>query len=480
MSMWLANTSLMRPSIPDWLEDLCQRLTDNDPTLTTLEISHQRIDDTSVKYLSKALNENRTVTILIISLFNVVDDGSFTLGQVISANRHIKKLQFRDLHHSREVITLFEAVGRNDTIEEFSLRHCRICSRSAESLGILVRHQRSIKELRLVDSVILGDTLHPLAEGLVTNKTLERLFLVNCEIGAKEASFLGSRVAQSTTLKELHLSENNLGDDGVLKLCSGIQSNCSLTTLDLRSNNIGSKGALALETLIVRHRSLTHLYVGCNRLGCAGVASLATGLAQSSNILVLDLSDNGIEASGAEALARTLSFNPKLQDLNLSFNFLGDQGATAISSVLETNHILLRLGLRRNHISNVGATAIAQLLPSMRGLRELVLTKNLIDCDGAALLLAGLRTNMELEYLHIEDSDLSQPILTELAHWIGLNQAGRRIFRETNLDVGLWAQVLAKVNNEPNVLFHFLTEKPEFLQLNMNRGMYLVNDLIRF
>ena len=95
-------------------------------------------------------------------------------------------------------------------------------------------------------------------------------------------------------------------------------------------------------------------------------------------------------------------------------------------------------------------------------------------------MLAGLRTNMELEYLHIEDSDLSQPILTELAHWIGLNQAGRRIFRETNLDVGLWAQVLAKVNNEPNVLFHFLTEKPEFLQLNMNRGMYLVNDLSRF
>ena len=116
----------------------------------------------------------------------------------------------------------------------------------------------------------------------------------------------------------------------------------------------------------------------------------------------------------------------------------------------------------------------------MRGLRELVLTKNSIDCEGAALLLAGLRRNMELEYLHIEDSDLSQPILNELAHWIGLNQAGRRIFREKNLDVGLWAQVLAKVNNEPNVLFHFLTEKPEFLQPSKNRGISVANDLSRF
>lgn len=464
--MWLTNTSLMRPSIPDWLEELCQRLTDNDPTLTTLEISHQRIDDMCVKYLCKALAENRTVTILIISLFNVVDDGSFALGQVIGSNRSIKKVQFRDLHHSREVITLFDAIVRNETIEEFSLRHCRVCRRSAESLGFLVRHHRSIKELRLVDSVLGEETLKPLAEGLRFNSTLERLFVINGELGPSEAGILGCNLAQNVALKELHLCENNLGNDGVLKLCRGIQTNKSLTTLNLRSNNIGSRGALALETLIERHQSLTHLHVGCNRLNCSGVGHLANGLAKNSKITLLDLSDNGVEAMGAEALATTLASNPKLEDLNLSFNSLGDRGAVAISSVLDINYTLLRLGLRRNHISNVGAIAIGQRLPSMRGLRELVLTKNAIDAEGAAHLLAGLRANMELEYMHIEDSDLSQPVLKELSHWIGLNQAGRRIFRQTNLNLGLWAHVLAKVNNKTNVMYHFLTEKPEFLQHN--------------
>jgi hypothetical protein len=107
----------------------------------------------------------------------------------------------------------------------------------------------------------------------------------------------------------------------------------------------------------------------------------------------------------------------------------------------------------------------------MRGLRELILTKNAIDRQGAALLLAGLRTNMELEYLHIEDSELSQPVLTELSHWIRLNQAGRRIFRETKLESALWSHVLAKVNNEANILYHFLTEKPEFLQQSKKRKL---------
>ena len=35
--------------------------------------------------------------------------------------------------------------------------------------------------MRLVDCVVFGGALNPLAEGLVPNRTLERLFLVNCE-----------------------------------------------------------------------------------------------------------------------------------------------------------------------------------------------------------------------------------------------------------------------------------------------------------
>jgi Ran GTPase-activating protein (RanGAP) involved in mRNA processing and transport len=206
-------------------------------------------------------------------------------------------------------------------------------------------------------------------------------------------------------------------------------------------------------------------------LGCVGVSLLASGLLRNSRIRVLDLSDNGIEAMGACVLAKTLSHNPRLEDLNLSFNSVGDQGVIAISAVLEENMNLLRLGLRRNQISNVGASILAQHLPLMRGLRELVLTKNSIDGEGAAMLLAGLRRNMELEYLHVMDTDLSQPVLQELAHWMALNQAGRRIFRKTELDPGIWAHVLAKVNKEPKILFHFLLEKPEFLQHNKKRKL---------
>jgi Ran GTPase-activating protein (RanGAP) involved in mRNA processing and transport len=471
MSLWLSNTSLMRPVFPDWLEDVCQRLSENDPTFTTIEIFHQRLDDTSMKYFCKALAQSSHVTILIVSLYNVVDDGSYALGQVIASNKTIGKLQFRDLQHSREVITLFEAVRKNKTIEELSLRHCRICNRSAASLRNFIESHTSIREFRLVDSVLTEGTILPLAEGLTRNNCLERLSIINAEIGPKETGILGACISSNICLKELYLSENNIGNEGVFELCRELKHNTSLTVLDLRSNSIDSHGAIALKTLIESHNSLTHLYVGSNLLGCVGVSLLASGLIQNSRIRVLDLSDNGIEAAGACVLAQILSYNPRLEDLNLSLNCVGDQGVIALSAVLEENINLARLGLRRNQISNVGAGVLAKRLPLMRGLRELVLTKNSIDGEGAEMLLAGLRSNLELEYLHVMDSDLSQPILKELAHWMALNQAGRRIFRERELDPGIWAHVLAKVNKEPKILFHFLLEKPEFLQHSKKRKL---------
>jgi len=462
--MWLAATSLMRPSIPDWLEDHCQRLNDNDPTLTTLELSHQRIDDASTKYLCEALRGNTTVSILIISFFNIVDDGAFALGQIIGSNKCIKKLQFRDLYHPREVSTLFDAIGRNDTIQEVSLRHCRLCWQSADALGFLIRHHRSMEEFRLVDTLLGENSIIPLTDALKENRILKRLFIVNCDLGPVEANILALKVSENTALHELQLCENNLGDDGVLNLCRGLAINTSLVTLNLRSNNIGHKGALAIETLIERQKTMRVLNIASNQLGDSGAASIAEGLRKNSIVTSLDISGNSIGFLGAKSLAYALKTNQTLKELNLSFNSIGDDGTRELSNVLEFSQSLRSLSMRRNRITNTGASYFAHKLPSMRSLKELILTKNMINSEGGSLLLEGLRTNMELEYLHIEDSDLSQPVLKQLSHWIRLNQAGRRIFRDTNLYLGLWAHVLAKVNDEAEVLFHFLNEKPEFLQ----------------
>ena len=109
----------------------------------------------------------------------------------------------------------------------------------------------------------------------------------------------------------------------------------------------------------------------------------------------------------------------------------------------------------------------------MRGLKELIMIKNTFGQDGAIKLLSGLRFNLDLEHLQVEEKCCSPKVLHEMAHWIKLNRAGRKIFRETNLDQGSWSRILAKslINRDLDVLFHFLTEKPDVFQQPKKRKL---------
>jgi Ran GTPase-activating protein (RanGAP) involved in mRNA processing and transport len=271
------------------------------------------------------------------------------------------------------------------------------------------------------------------------------------------------------SLRELYLSENELGDEGVSHLTEGLLENKTLRKLDLRSNGIGVEGALSLATVVKKSNTLIGLYLGMNEVGNAGVEALAHGLTYS-RLQKIDLCDNGISASGTEAISRMLQINTSLQELNLSFNSIGDTGASSIANVLDENLTLRCLSLKRNRIGNKGACAFAAKLPTMRGLKELVMIKNSIDQDGAAALLKGLRQNMELEYLHVEDK-VSEPILREIVHWIRLNRAGRRIFRNTNFPAKVWPKVLSNINYDIDVLYHFLREKPDVFQYSRKRKL---------
>lgn len=463
MSYFLTSSSLMRPQIPAWLEETCQRLSNNDKTLTSVEITHQRIDDAGARALARALEENTRVTCLVLSCFSLVDDGAFALGTVFRNSKTLKKLQLRDLRHGRELTHFLQALHENSSIVELSFRHSHFCFQSSNALGDLLRNSDHIEELRLVDTQIVARGMAAVCDGLRENRSVQRLYLVNNELGAFGAQALGSMLSINQSIRELYVCENQIGDEGTIAIARGLEENATLCKLDLRSNGIGLDGAFAIRDLIMSTFFLTGLSLGTNELGNIGAAVICQGLRLSLVLRQLDLSNNGLDSEGAEPIAWMLRYNHSLSELNLSFNAIGDEGTAAIASVLEHNMTLKWLSLRRNCIGNVGAKALARQLPTMRGLKELIIVKNSIDLEGRSALLDGLRFNMELECLHVEDQNISEPIVREIIHWISLNRAGRRIFRHTNLPNNLWPTVLARINRDVDVLHHFLVEKPDML-----------------
>ena len=455
----------MRPSIPDWLEALCQKLQDDDARLTTLEVTHQRIDDTQARCLAEALTDNTNVSVFLLSCYEIVDDGALALASLLETNRYIKKLQLRDLRNSREQITFFRALARNKTIEEFSLRHCTIGVESSIYLYNLIEKHPNLQEIRLIDSQLIDGTLSQVCKALRNNKSLHRLYVVNADFEAiAGATALCSMLEKNCQLLEFYGCENSLEDSGTTILAEGLNKNRTLRKLDLRSNGIGLEGAISIAKMLNTNNSLLGLHLGMNDIGNVGAEALSQGLCTSA-LQELDLSDNAIDAEGARAIANMLRTNKSIEELNLAFNSIGDVGAAVIADVLQENTSLKCLSLRRNCIGNQGAYAFATKLPKMRGLKELVMTKNSINHNGADALLKGLRSNMELEYLHVEDK-VSEPILREIVHWIRLNRAGRRIFRNTNLPSTLWPTVLSRISKVDDIdcLFFFLSQKPDVFQ----------------
>jgi Ran GTPase-activating protein (RanGAP) involved in mRNA processing and transport len=464
MSSWLSHSSLMAPVPPAWLDSLCQRLVDNDPSLVTIELANtQRLDDVYSKIFSHALEQNYTCTTLIISFFAMVDDGAFSIASVLAKNRHIQRLQIRDLRSHREVTILLGNMGINKTITELSFRHCQLCPMSAKAIESYLQSSSSIQEVRMVDCQLLHDaesSMERLSSGFRHCQSLRKLYLLNMELEAASAKHLAHMLAHEVcALEELHLGENNLGDEGVAILCEGVLTNQSLRLLDLRSNSLTEQAALSIQGIVAQAHFLQALCLCQNELGPAGAAALARGLQQSSATMKrLSLSENFIGTEGSNSMARILRVNKSLQELDLSVNGICSDGAAIMAKALTKNKTLRSINLRRNLISDKGALAFADNLVDMGGLRELKIDKNAIGAVGIAAFLAALQRNTEIEYISIgEDSSMNR----EMLHLFRLNQAGRRIFKHDNVPSCLWPKIYGRISDKADNLYYFVQARPE-------------------
>jgi len=472
MFSYLSSSSILRPDPPAWLEPICQRLSSNDPTLQSVELP-RGLQDTFTHEVARCLEENHIVTSLTISFFSIVDDGAYTIANALGNHLSIEKLQIRDLRNQREVNIFFEALSSNKRLREISLRHCSICPRAVRSFGLCLKNVPCLQEIRLTDTQFGGTAFGQLCYNLKFSETLARLYLVNNELQVTDMMSLKTLLCETKApLEELHLSENNVNNDGLSILAEGLLKSHSLRVIELRSNSISELGAAFLQCVVVSNPNIDCLGLADNELGNAGVSALSRGLAHSfCGLKRLNLSGNGCDSNVARSVGSMLRYNKSLVDLNLSFNDIADNGASSIARALTRNSTLRRLEMRRAGLTCQGAREFGAHLPKMRGLRELILSRNNVLYDGGAAILNGLRGNVNLEYLLLEER-MSQSIAREIAQFIRLNKAGRRAFRDGNrLDSALWPSIYSRFTDESDIVYFFVKEKPEVIVTENKEAM---------
>jgi Ran GTPase-activating protein (RanGAP) involved in mRNA processing and transport len=138
-------------------------------------------------------------------------------------------------------------------------------------------------------------------------------------------------------LVSLSIDFNDLGDDGVTRLCCGLQLSKKLENLSLTYCNVGARGAAELATRVLPNvTSLKNLDLQGNFIRNAGLAALGSALADNTSLETLNVSDNSVEdhVETVAAFRDGVVQNTTLQSINLGGNLIGEDCAKMLAEML--------------------------------------------------------------------------------------------------------------------------------------------------
>ena len=376
-------------------------------SLTSLDLSWNRIGDAGASSLSQVLTANSSLTILDLSWNIIGDAGASSLSQALTANSSLTSL---DLCNNSIGISgassLSQALTANSSLTSLNLRNNGFGMLGAVSLSQALTANSSLTSLELGYNFIADAGAYCLSQALTANSSLTSLDLRYNHIGEVGASSLSQALTANSSLTSLDLRGNRIGDADASALSQALTANSSLTGLYLGSNSIGDAGASSLSQALTANSSLASLDLGVNSIGDAGASSLAQALTVNSSLASLDLRGNGFGILGAVSLSQALTANSSLTILYLSDNNIGDTGAFSLSQALKANSSLASLDLGVNSISDVGASSLSQALSANSSLTSLDLRGNSIGEAGASSLSQALTANSSLTVLYLGDNSI--------------------------------------------------------------------------
>lgn len=409
------------------------RITENDPTLLTLNLSNQALTPSDIKELVEALKKNTYLATLDLSGNQFGDEGAVLLtlthitSLLISANRigevgaialsKNKNIVILDISHNQIGNTGASAFAKNPVLTTLNLAGNQITYEGASPFA----ENRWLKWLDLSENQLndLGAIV------LAHNKNLSTLILASNQIGDSGAIAL----ALHPTVTTLVLHHNNIAKIGAKALAKATQ----LTSLDVSYNGLSIEGACAIAESV----SLLSLFLAGNDANNIGIRKLA----QNSVLTFLDISYNQVNDEGVSAFennetihelnishnhvtvqgAKVLARQSKLSVLHASYNLLGDEGIIALAesnsiteldvagnqvcargaTALARNTRLLKVVLSYNSVHNKGAIELAQ----NKSFLELSLSYNQIGDEGAIALAQNQTFRLlNLNYNYIKEN----------------------------------------------------------------------------
>jgi Ran GTPase-activating protein (RanGAP) involved in mRNA processing and transport len=193
-----------------------------------------------------------------------------------------------------------------------------------------------------------------------------------------------------------------------------------------------------------------HLNLSKNLLGDVG-GSYLLYLVESYAIRLeyLNISYNKIGKQTCEYLTNILHKNTlKLTSLNIGGNNIGDKIFSEICVGISKNSYLTKLFTNENELGKISATILGTILRYDKKIKLLDVSKNYLDDNIISYLLKGLISNVSLEVLYVNESNLTNRALRNFQTTLSINTSLREIFVEKNKFTNKCYETIAEIFNK--------------------------------
>ena len=441
------------------------RMLKTNKTLNVFSLSHNSINGSGVRYLSKGISSSSAIRKLDLSHNPIQDgeDGLSHLCQALTTNTSLVELNFAGFALSVSGRRQGEMA---EAIKSLQVSYQAFPGHVLNSLSYFIGSSSAISKLDLSYNPIQDgeDGLSLLCQALTTNTSLVMLNLSSCKLAITEKNgqalthmlktneslnmfvlsrnsingrgvrYLSEGISSSSAISKLDLSSNpiQVGEDGLSHLCQALTTNTSLVELNLSNCKITitEENGQALSHMLKTNKTLNVFALSCNFINGRGVRYLSEGISSSSAISKLDLSGNPIQdgEDGLSHLCQALTTNTFLVELNLSHCKLTitEENGQALSHMLKTNKTLKSLRvLPIAHIDGHGLRYFSEYInTSLHAIRKLDLLHNPIQDgeDGLSHLCQALTTNTSLVELNLSNCSLHKACGQALCHMLETNK----------------------------------------------------------
>jgi len=310
---------------------------------------------------------------------------------------------------------------------------------SALSISAL-SHNRglaAVKELRSKKRIVrfsgkkIGDVgMKLIAEELKVNETVEFLALDDNLLTIDGAHFLAAALKVNSTLKFMLIN----GQEPLeIQLLQGSSEDVP-SSLDLSLFNYKDEDVCIIAELLKNNKIIEFLDLSENKISCEGAKYLAGTLKINNTLQGLRLMETDIRQAGIEA------FEDAIQDgCNTTIMFVDGVIDTGCSQNLKVSQVLRRnrglqavrdikansapvFDLSNRWLGEEGTELVAEELKDNKSITELDMSKNSIDIHAAKFLVAALKENQTLNFIHLNgliSINLfagSAPVLQHIAH----------------------------------------------------------------